>query len=202
MVIQAKTVSIIQPKTKEFLPAPLFDLVKLSLQISSFSTSPLPSSSLLLPSPPFSFLLLPSSSFFFLLLPSPSSPFLPLPSPSSSPFFPSPPPSSPLLLLPPLPARSFVLVRSRRACVLVCLSGWALVGGWWLVVGGGEKERKQKRKESLGHFPIPPVHLQCNAMPKENIQGSLAYLIKCITSSSRVWVAMQKTLIPMTFRKT
>lgn len=51
-------------------------------------------------------LLLPPPSSF-LLLPSPSFSFLPLPSPSSS--------SSPFLLLPPLPARSFVLVRSRRA---------------------------------------------------------------------------------------
>lgn len=148
MVIQAKTVSIIQPKTKEFLPAPLFDLVKLSLQISSFSTSPPPSSSLLLPSPPFSFLLLPSSSFFFLLLPSPSSPFLLLP----------PPPSSPLLLLPPLPARSFVLVRSRRACVLVCLSGWALVGGWWR---RKRKETKVERVSWTFSHPTCPPTMQC-----------------------------------------
>lgn len=190
MVIQAKTVSIIQPKTKEFLPAPLFDLVKLSLQISSFSTSPLPSSSLLLPSPPFSSLLLPSPSFFFLLLPSPSSPFLPLPSPSSSPFFPSPPPSS--------SAGSFVRSCSFAKSVRACLPEWVGVG-WWLV-----EAKKKGNKSGKSLLDVFPSHLSTyNAMPKENIQGSLAYLIICITSSSsRVWVAIQKTLIPMTFRKT
>lgn len=65
-----------------------------------------------------------------------------------------------------------------------------------------KKKGNKKRKESLEHFSIHlSTYLQCNA--KNNIQDSLAYLMKCITSfSSRVWVAIQKTLIPMTFRKT
>lgn len=118
------------------------------------------SSSLLLPPPPFSSLLLPSPSFSFLLLPSPSFSFLPLPPPSFSFLLPLLPLSSSFLLC--RLVRSFLFVREERACL------FAWVGGRWLVVGGGEKERKQKWKESLGRFPIPPVHLQCNAKRKHS----------------------------------
>lgn len=109
---------------------------------SSFLLLPPASFSFLLLLPPsFSFLLLPPPSFSFLPLPPPSSPFLLLPSPSSSFFLPFPPPSS--------SAGSFVRSCSFAKsvqCVLVCLSGWALVGGWWLVEA---KKKGNKKKERV-----------------------------------------------------